>query len=79
MTDCIIDLFEKGLITEDTAIAYASNRAIVNRGIDAIKNVRGEKTTDLGTLEVDKSYGKPKNRLWKQTNLDLKLRIIKDK
>jgi twitching motility protein PilT len=56
---CIIDLFAKGLITEDTAIAYASNRANVNRGIDAIKNVRGEKTTDLGTLEVDKSYGKP--------------------
>ena len=57
---CIIDLFEKGLITEDTAMAYASNRANVNRGIDSIKNVRGEKTTDLGTLEVDKSYGKPK-------------------
>ena len=56
---CIIDLFAKGLITEDTAIAYASNRANVNRGIDSIKNVRGEKTTDLGTLEVDKSYGKP--------------------
>jgi twitching motility protein PilT len=57
---CIVDLFEKGLITEATAIAYASNRANVNRGIDSIKNVRGEKTTDLGTLEVDKSYGKPK-------------------
>ena len=57
---CIINLFEKGLITEDTAIAYASNRANVNRGIDAIKNVRGEKTTDLGTLEVDQSYGKSK-------------------
>jgi twitching motility protein PilT len=57
---CIVDLFEKGLITEDTAIAYASNRANVNRGIDAIKNVRGEKTTDLGTLEVDQSYGKSK-------------------
>jgi twitching motility protein PilT len=57
---CIVDLFEKGLITEATAIAYASNRANVNRGMDSIKNVRGEKTTDLGTLEVDKSYGKPK-------------------
>ncbi len=57
---CIIDLFEKGLITEDTAIAYASNRAGVNRGIDSIKNVRGEKTTTLGTLEVDNLYGKTK-------------------
>jgi twitching motility protein PilT len=57
--DCIIDLFEKGLITESTAITYASNRAVVNRGLDAIKNARGEKTSNLGTLEVDKLYGKP--------------------
>ena len=56
--DCILDLFEKELITESTAIAYCTNRAVVNRGIDAIKKVRGEQTTVLGTLEVDKSYGK---------------------
>ena len=61
--NCIVDLYTKGLITEDTAMAYASNRANVNRGIDAIKNARGEKTTDLGRLEVDKSYGKPEKRL----------------
>jgi hypothetical protein len=57
---CILDLFAKGLITEDTAIAYASNKANVNRDIDTLKSTRGEKTTDLGTLEVDKLYGKPK-------------------
>jgi twitching motility protein PilT len=57
---CILDLFAKGLITEDTAIAYASNKANVNREIDTLKSTRGEKTTDLGTLEVDKLYGKPK-------------------
>ena len=62
---CIVDLFEKGLITEDTAISYASNRASVNRGIDSIKNVRGEKTTNLGTLEVDNLYGKTKDP-WKK-------------
>ncbi|MCX5848614.1 MAG: PilT/PilU family type 4a pilus ATPase [Deltaproteobacteria bacterium] len=64
--DCIIDLFEKGLITENTGIAYASSRAIVNRGIDAIKNTRGEKTTNIGTLEVDKLYGKAKADPWKK-------------
>jgi hypothetical protein len=37
----------------------------VNRGIDALKSARGEKTTDLGTLEVDKSYGKTKDP-WKK-------------
>ena len=45
---CMVDLYEKGLITEETAKAYASNRSNVGRGIDAIKSSRGEKTTDHG-------------------------------
>jgi twitching motility protein PilT len=64
---CIVDLYEKGLISEETAKAYASNKSNVNRGIDALKSARGEKTTDLGKLEVDKSYGVPKsNNPWKK-------------
>ncbi|MFZ2418748.1 MAG: PilT/PilU family type 4a pilus ATPase, partial [Smithellaceae bacterium] len=51
---CIVDLYQKGLISEDTAKAYASNKSNVNRGIDTIKSARGEKTTDIGKLEVDK-------------------------
>ncbi len=62
--NCIVDLYDKGLITEDTARAYASNRSNVGRGIDAIKSSRGEKTTDLGKLEVDRSYGKDGSKLW---------------
>lgn len=62
--NCIVELFERGVITEDTARAYASNRSNVGRGIDAIKNSRGEKTTDLGRLEVDRSYGKAKDSPW---------------
>jgi len=58
--DCFMDLFDKNLITENTAMAYATNRAIVNRGIDAIKKTRGEQTTNIGTLEVDRLYGKAK-------------------
>jgi len=64
--DCIVELFEQGLINEDTAIAYASNRAMVNRGIDSVKNARGEETTDLGKLEVDRLYGKKKQDAWKK-------------
>ena len=58
---CIVDLYDKGLITEDTARAYASNRSNVGRGLDAIKSARGEKTTDLERLEVDNMYGKVKD------------------
>jgi len=56
--DDIIDLYKKGDITEQTALAYASNRSVVSRGIDTLKSAAGKATTDLGKLEIDKSYGK---------------------
>lgn len=62
--NCIVDLYEKGLITEETAKAYASNRSNVGRGIDAIKSARGEKTTNLDKLEVDRSYGNNMSKQW---------------
>ena len=57
--DCIIELFEKGYVTENVAIQYASNRATVGRGIDLVRKGRGEETTTIGTLEVDRGYGRP--------------------
>ena len=57
--DYIVELFRQGLISEETGKAYASNKGIVGRGIDSIKSSRGQTTTDIGKLEVDKSYGKP--------------------
>jgi len=61
--DYIIELFKQGLISEETGKAYASNKGIVGRGIDTVKSARGQSTTDLGKLEVDNDYGKPK-RPW---------------
>lgn len=52
----ILSLFEQGLITPETALAYASKRNVVSRGIDAIKSKRGEKTTDIEGLGIDKDY-----------------------
>jgi twitching motility protein PilT len=54
----IIGLYEKGLITEETAEGYASRRSIVGRGIDSIKSARGETTTDIDKLEIDMTYSK---------------------
>jgi len=56
--DYIIGLYEKGLISEETARAYASNKSVVGRGVDAVKSVRGMATTDIGKLELDRSYRK---------------------
>jgi twitching motility protein PilT len=51
-----IDLYEHGLITEETALAFASRRGIVGRGIDSLKSARGEATSDIDKLELDRSY-----------------------
>jgi len=58
--DYIVGLYEKGLITEETALAYSSRRGIVGRGIDKVKSSRGEATTDIDSLEMDSKYGKKK-------------------
>lgn len=60
--DYIVELFSRGEISEDTAKAYASNKGIVGRGIDAVKSSRGQETTDIGMLQVDKGYGKPERK-----------------
>jgi len=54
----LISLYEQGLITQETGLAYASHRGAVGRGIDMIKSARGETTTDIGKLEIDKAYNK---------------------
>ena len=54
----IMGLYKEGLITEETAMGYASRKAIVSRGIDSIKSARGEKTTTIENLTVDTGYGK---------------------
>ena len=55
--DHIIRLYEQGLATEETALAYASRRGIVGRGIDSLKSARGEATSDIDKLEIDRNYG----------------------
>jgi twitching motility protein PilT len=55
---CIGDHYKDGFITEETALGYASHKAVVGREIDSIKAAKGEKTTAIEGLEVDKEYGK---------------------
>jgi len=56
----IIGLYKKGVISEETAVAYATSKGVVGRGIDSVKSSRGEKTTDIEGLEIDRGYGKKK-------------------
>jgi twitching motility protein PilT len=54
----ITELYQKGYITEETALSYASRKAIVGRAIDAVKSARGEKTTSIEDLSIDQDYTK---------------------
>lgn len=58
----IIDRYKAGFISEETALSYASRKAVVSRGIDTVKSERGEKTTNIEGLSLDAEYGKGKER-----------------
>jgi len=55
----ILELYENGLITEETAKVYASRKSAIGRGLDRIKAARGETTsgiTGLGMKKKDSRY-----------------------
>ncbi len=56
--DFLVNLYEQGLITQDNALAYASRKGVTGRGIDTVKAARGEATTDIDTLQMDREYEK---------------------
>ncbi|HEB49599.1 MAG TPA: PilT/PilU family type 4a pilus ATPase [Desulfobulbus sp.] len=49
----LIELYEQGLITEESAISYSSHRSEIKRGLDTIKSARGEKTSDIDGLKME--------------------------
>jgi twitching motility protein PilT len=54
--DHISELFGHGVIEEETAMAYASHKAVMGRSIDALKSSRGEATSDIKELAIDYHY-----------------------
>jgi twitching motility protein PilT len=53
----ILKLYESGLITEETAMAYSSKRSVVARGLDQLKAARGESTTAIKGLAMEPEKG----------------------
>lgn len=56
--DFIVGLYEQGLVTQETALAYASHKGVTGRGIDSVKSARGEATSDIDNLELDHNWAK---------------------
>ena len=54
----IAELFKQELINEQTAMSYVTRKSVVGRFVDAIKAARGEKTTSIEGLTIDREYGK---------------------
>ena len=54
----IIRAYEAGMVTEENAVSYATRKAIVQRGIDKVKQTRGEKTSDVEGLKLDRDYNR---------------------
>ncbi len=54
----IIKIYEQGLITPETAELYATRKSVVQRGIDKVKQTRGQKTTDIAGLTLDTGYAR---------------------
>ncbi len=55
---CLADLYEQGSITEETALSYSSSRAAIVKAIDTIKASKGEKTSTIEGLAIDRDYEK---------------------
>lgn len=49
----ILNIFKDGLVSEETAYAYCSQKNALSRGLDVLKRQRGEKTTDIDGLTID--------------------------
>ncbi len=47
-----LEAYEQGQITEENALLYCTKRSVVSRGIDNLKKVRGEVTSDVGALRM---------------------------
>ena len=49
----ILQLYEEGVITEETAMGYCTRKTTISRGLDKIKAARGEATTGITGLSMD--------------------------
>src|SRR6266480_2390864 len=56
--EALLRSYQHGIVTEETAIAYSSRKSVVQRGLDQIKQKRGEKTSDVEGLRLDADYNR---------------------
>jgi len=50
-----LDAYERGHITEETALLYCTKRSVITRGVDGIKKTRGDMASTAGSLRMKAS------------------------
>lgn len=55
----LLKAYETGQVTAENAENYSTRKAIVQRGIDRIRQTRGEKTTEIEGLAIEEEAEKP--------------------
>ena len=56
--EALLRSYEHGIVTEETAVSYCTRKSVVQRGIDQIKQKRGEKTHNVDALRLDTDYNR---------------------
>ena len=54
----VLELYDQGLVTEESALLYCTNKGVVSRGIDKIKKAKGQGLAAAGGLKLDVQYGR---------------------
>jgi twitching motility protein PilT len=49
----LLELYQYGLITEESAITFSSHRSEIKRGLDNIKSSRGQRTSNIDELQME--------------------------
>jgi twitching motility protein PilT len=52
----LIQAFKDGLVSADSAEMYSTRKGLVQRGIDTVRQSRGERTSEIEGLAIDTDY-----------------------
>jgi twitching motility protein PilT len=55
----VVDAFDKGQITEESALQYCTKRGVVTRMLDNLKKMRGEAMSDFSDLRMRNTVDQP--------------------
>lgn len=58
----ILQLFDQGLISPEVAMTYCSNGSVIKRGMDTVKALRGESTSNIKGLAMEQVEEDPNKR-----------------